>query len=659
MRTTINLPIQTISMDSHGKIVAAKSHSGMILGWNVDELIGQEVSQTLVPEHLRLAHLTGMAAVTAGSESKLANKRVPLDALHRDGHMVPIDLIILVDNTTAPPIFTGMILSRQAGVQDQPMDEPDILPVLNVTWQITIDLFPHLPKQKTTLDNATLTTIRDAATLTSIIGETAEIIDDDVTDRLTSGKLKRDLLTPEVSMGIAKLLANPQDEVHFMECRTGENGKVYWTEVFLTVLDHKYDNASSNELHIQHTNSNLSLHHNDSINPVETTRLIAELHNIQITTMAHWISHRINNHLTALTLIFDIMDRNSNHKNDGLISRGASSCNAIAQLVSSMSDTVGLSQHPSEDAPLPTTIQQSIVRMTSGRISTAPISLANESKLSQSILIDAAFADQLIGSICHLLAPRMGTTSISVTITDRYTLEAGRSHANCHISVVLHDAAFPLSETDNTNSEDSAYEDSSQFGDSVHMGDILTEPHLALAVVEKVCVSNNTHFSWSIDVNRCVLEVQFDPVQEIAATVTPLSKYKSTKDSIEDTEQRVRYPSAVIIVEDELTVGRSICDALAKTNIRCYLAGNSHDAYTLLREHSDIEAAICDIVLGAEDGTSVATQMRQMMPSLRIVYMTGWAGHHRDVNTLQAMGNIVLFKPLDLKKLLKTIRSAY
>jgi CheY-like chemotaxis protein len=191
------------------------------------------------------------------------------------------------------------------------------------------------------------------------------------------------------------------------------------------------------------------------------------------------------------------------------------------------------------------------------------------------------------------------------------------------------------------------------------MGDILTEPHLALAVVEKVCVSNNTNFSWSIDANRCVLEVQFDSEQEIAEPASQLSQHKPTKKQIKVPEQRFRYPTAVIVVEDERTVGRSICDALAKSNIRCYLASNSHEAYTLLREHSNIEAAICDIVLGTEDGTSVATQMQKIRPSLRIVYMTGWAGHHRDVHTLQAMGNIVLFKPIDLKKLLKTIRSTY
>ena len=112
-------------MDSHGTIVAAKSHSGMILGWDVNDLIGQEVSQTLVPERLRSAHLSGMAAVAAGRESKLANKRVPLDALHRDGHLVPIDLIVVVGQSTDPPVFTGMILSRQAGVQGRTKATPD------------------------------------------------------------------------------------------------------------------------------------------------------------------------------------------------------------------------------------------------------------------------------------------------------------------------------------------------------------------------------------------------------------------------------------------------------------------------------------------------------------------------------------------------------
>jgi CheY-like chemotaxis protein len=658
VQTTINLPIQTITMDSYGMIVDAKSHSGMILGWDVNELRGQEVSQTLIPEHLRPTHIAGLAAVNAGKESKLANKRVPLDALHRDGHLVPIDLIVVVGQSNDPPVYTGMILSRQAGVQGLKVETPDVLPVLNITWHISIDLFPPLPLRNTPLNNRVLTTIRDACSLINVIGETDSLIDNDVTESLSSGTLKQTLLTPEVSMGIAKLLANPRDAVHFMECQTAKNGPVYWTEVILTVPDLKDHKASAIELHIQQTISKLPLPEQDSINPLETTRLIEELHNLQITTMAHWISHRINNHLTTLTLIFDIMDRNSrDHEHAGLVARGASSCSAIANLVASMSDTVGLSPNPSEIAPLPATIQRSIVRITSGRINTAPISLSNESRSSGSHLIDTAFADQLLGSICHLLAPRMGATSVSFVITDRYTLDAGQSQSNCHLTVVLHDAAFPLTEVDQ-NEEECSLEDSSQFGESVHMGDILTEPHLALAVVEKVCVSNNSYFSWSIDINRCVLEIQFAALQETAATGKALSQHKSTA-KLDDIQQQVRYPTAVIVVEDESTVGQSICDALAKKDIKTYLASNSQEAFTVLRAHPDIEAAICDIVLGTEDGTSVATQMKQMTPKLRIVYMTGWAGHHRDVTALEAMDDIVLFKPIVLKKLLRTLQSAY
>lgn len=645
-------------MDSHGMIVDAKSHSGTILGWDLNELRGQAVAQTLVPEHLRPAHLSGMAAVAAGKASKLANKRVPLDALHRDGHLVPIDLIIVVGQSSDPPIFTGMILTRQAGVQVRAMETPDLLPVLNVTWHVSIDLFPSLPRPNTPINDEVLTTVRDATTLINIVGETDSLIDDDVTDSLTSGSLKQTLLTPEVSIGIAKLLVNPQDAVHFMECRTTTTEAAYWTEVFLTVLTHEDHNGSSTGLSIQHTISKLPLPENDSTNLAETTRLIEELHNIQITTMAHWISHRINNHLTTLTLIFDIMDRNSrDQQHDGLIARGASSCSAIAKLVASMSDRVGFTQHQSETAPLPATIQRSIVRMTSGRINTAPISLTNESKLSSSQLMDTAFSDQLVGSICHLLAPRMGATSVSIAITDRYTLDAGQSLANCHVTVVLHDAAFPLTEADQ-DEEECSLEDSSQSGESVHMGDILTESHLALAVVEKVCVSNNTHFSWSSDINRCVLEVKFIAPHEVSALNRTLPKQDSSPKT-NSIDKQVRYPTAVIVVEDEPTVGQSICDALKKQNIQTYLASNSQEAFVLLQSHSDIEAAICDIVLGAEDGTSVATQMTQMTPTLRIFYMTGWAGHHRDVTALERMGNIVLFKPLDLTNLLHTLKNAY
>ena len=644
-------------MDSHGTIVAAKSHSGMILGWDVNELIGQEVSQTLVPERLRSAHLSGMAAVAAGRESKLANKRVPLDALHRDGHLVPIDLIVVVGQSTDPPVFTGMILSRQAGVQGRTKATPDVLPVLNVTWHVAIDLFPSIPRRNVPLNNDELTTVRDATTLINIVGETENRIDDDVTDSLTSGSLKQTLLTPEVSIGIAKLLTNPQDAVHYMECRTANSETVSWAEVFLTVVDHEDHSVPSNELRIQHTISKLPLPEDKLNNPTETTRLIEELHNIQITTMAHWISHRINNHLTTLTLIFDIMDRDSENKpHEGLIARGSSSCSAIANLVSSMSDRVGFSQQHSEPAPLPATLQRAIVRMTSGRINTAPISLTNESTLSASHLIGTSFADQLVGSICHLLAPRMGATSVSFALTDRYELEDGRSHAQCHLTIVLHDAAFPFTEV--VNGEECPLEGSSNSGESVHMGDILTESHLALAVVEKVCVSNNTHFSWSTDGNRCVLEVKFKALSEISALDPTFTKQESTPIT-EANQQRVRYPKAVIVVEDELTVGRSICDALKNKDIKTHLASNSNEAFELLRSHPEVEAAICDIVLGPEDGTSVARQMQQMTPSLRIFYMTGWAGHHRDVSALERMGNIVLFKPLDLTNLLYTLKTVY
>jgi PAS domain S-box-containing protein len=83
-----------VSMDSAGLIRAWNPAAERLLGWHAAEVIGRVLADTIIPEPLREAHAGGMKRYMATGEARVAGERLALPALHRDGHVVTVEVVI-------------------------------------------------------------------------------------------------------------------------------------------------------------------------------------------------------------------------------------------------------------------------------------------------------------------------------------------------------------------------------------------------------------------------------------------------------------------------------------------------------------------------------------------------------------------------------------
>ena len=83
-----------VAMDADGLITAWNPAAESTFGWTRDEAIGRMVSQTMIPPQFREAHDEGMKRYLRSGEANLLDRRLEMQALHRDGHEFPIEMTI-------------------------------------------------------------------------------------------------------------------------------------------------------------------------------------------------------------------------------------------------------------------------------------------------------------------------------------------------------------------------------------------------------------------------------------------------------------------------------------------------------------------------------------------------------------------------------------
>jgi PAS domain S-box-containing protein len=83
-----------ITMDARGRIVAWNAQAEATFGWSRDEVIGRQLSSTIIPQRYRQAHEQGLERFLATGEGPVLNQRIEIAALHRDGHEFPVELTI-------------------------------------------------------------------------------------------------------------------------------------------------------------------------------------------------------------------------------------------------------------------------------------------------------------------------------------------------------------------------------------------------------------------------------------------------------------------------------------------------------------------------------------------------------------------------------------
>ena len=98
-----------IVLSKDGRVVAWNKVAEETFGWSMEEAVGQFLSELIVPENHRDAHLQGMTRLQSGGEPRVLNRRIELPAHCKDGREIPIELSITTTQATGTELYVGFL----------------------------------------------------------------------------------------------------------------------------------------------------------------------------------------------------------------------------------------------------------------------------------------------------------------------------------------------------------------------------------------------------------------------------------------------------------------------------------------------------------------------------------------------------------------------
>lgn len=112
----------------------------------------------------------------------------------------------------------------------------------------------------------------------------------------------------------------------------------------------------------------------------------------------------------------------------------------------------------------------------------------------------------------------------------------------------------------------------------------------------------------------------------------------------------------ILVADDEDLIRELLADALSD-EFNILSASNGEEALSLYKQHQDeIALVITDLIMPNMRGDELAKQMRQIRPSLPIVFISGY---EREIKTDGLLANgraVFLPKPFDIANLTSTLR---
>jgi two-component system cell cycle sensor histidine kinase/response regulator CckA len=87
-------------------------------------------------------------------------------------------------------------------------------------------------------------------------------------------------------------------------------------------------------------------------------------------------------------------------------------------------------------------------------------------------------------------------------------------------------------------------------------------------------------------------------------------------------------PACVLVVDDDARLREMAGRVLDVSGYAAVLAGTAFEALDLARRRPDINVALIDVQLPDMNGLDLATELRRVAPSVRVVFMSGFTSDH-------------------------------
>jgi PAS domain S-box-containing protein len=98
-----------VQMDARGLIVGWNKRAVTLFGWPASQAIGRMLHDTILPLRHREPHRRGLERVVAGGAPRMLDRRIEIDALHRAGYELPVELTVTALRSGADLEFTAIL----------------------------------------------------------------------------------------------------------------------------------------------------------------------------------------------------------------------------------------------------------------------------------------------------------------------------------------------------------------------------------------------------------------------------------------------------------------------------------------------------------------------------------------------------------------------
>ena len=116
----------------------------------------------------------------------------------------------------------------------------------------------------------------------------------------------------------------------------------------------------------------------------------------------------------------------------------------------------------------------------------------------------------------------------------------------------------------------------------------------------------------------------------------------------------------ILVVEDEEMVRNTVRATLEKTGYRVVAAGSAEAGLDLLRTEPEvIDLLLTDIVLPGKNGLELSEEARNLVPGLKVLFMSGYTADVLTNQTLMDERVAIIQKPFSAGELLTRLRAAF
>jgi PAS domain S-box-containing protein len=129
-----------------------------------------------------------------------------------------------------------------------------------------------------------------------------------------------------------------------------------------------------------------------------------------------------------------------------------------------------------------------------------------------------------------------------------------------------------------------------------------------------------------------------------------------TEDSFKAESTPAKGNETILVVEDEEPLRRLVAGVLENNGYTVLQASEGKESLTLAKEHENIDLLVTDVVMPGLSGPELAELLRDVLPNMRVLYMSGYTNDLMTERGALESGEMLLEKPFTKNSLLSKVK---